>query len=141
MSDVLFLKLLHIIGAFLWMGAMINLCRLLAAIAQDQRGAATEHLVDLARATYNKGSIPGMLLTLLGGGLFYAQYQPPGGWMHAKLLLVLLLVIADQLLRAKMSSAAKPGAASASAAYFRAMELATLLGLVAVLSLAILRPF
>ncbi|MAE71953.1 MAG: hypothetical protein CME06_15990 [Gemmatimonadetes bacterium] len=140
MQSILYFKLLHIGGAFLWIGALINLCRLLAAMAGEQDESAKKGMVTLARGIYNKGAIPGILLTLIGGGaMLLVMGMPPGGWMHAKLLLVLFLVAADQVLRAKISSLAS--GQSMKTTFFSMMEIASILGLWAVLSLAVLRPF
>ncbi len=140
MQPILFFKLFHIGGAFLWIGALISLCRLLAAMAGEQDERAKAGMVTLARGIYNRGSIPGILLTLLcGGAMLLDMGMPPGAWMHAKLLLVLLLIASDQILRAKMSALA--AGHSMKASFFTTMEIASLLGLWAVLSLAVLRPF
>lgn len=134
---MLWMKLLHLLGAFLWIGALQAIGRTLAAPLSPTEAPA---LARLARRTYNAWAFPGLLLVLVGGvGMIWKTGMPPGGWMHAKLAMLLLLIVVDQVMRASLPVVGQE--VVERSVYWRALLAIVLISLALVLCLSVLRPF
>ena len=86
---LLWLKALHLVGAFLWLGTSIGVALLAAAAAGDQRAPVAA----LARRIALRIATPGLVLAFAGGLTMLAlswDLYARAGWMHGKLLLVVI---------------------------------------------------
>lgn len=86
---LLWLKALHLVGAFLWLGTSIGVALLAAAAAGDQRAPVAA----LARRVALRIATPGLVLAFAGGLTMLAlswDLYARAGWMHGKLLLVVI---------------------------------------------------
>jgi putative membrane protein len=86
---LLWLKALHLVGAFLWLGTSIGVALVAAAAAGDQRAPVAV----LARRVALRIATPGLVLAFAGGLTMLAlswDLYARAGWMHGKLLLVVI---------------------------------------------------
>jgi putative membrane protein len=86
---LLWLKALHLVGAFLWLGTSIGVALVAAAAAGDQRAPVAA----LARRVALRIATPGLVLAFVGGLTMLAlswDLYARAGWMHGKLLLVVI---------------------------------------------------
>jgi len=86
---LLWLKALHLVGAFLWLGTSIGVALVAAAAAGDQRAPVAA----LARRVALRVATPGLVLAFVGGLTMLAlswDLYARAGWMHGKLLLVVI---------------------------------------------------
>jgi putative membrane protein len=86
---LLWLKALHLVGAFLWLGTSIGVALVAAAAAGDQRAPVAA----LARRVALRIATPGLVLAFAGGLTMLAlswDLYARAGWMHGKLLLVVI---------------------------------------------------
>ena len=91
-----FIKLLHLICVFTWIGNIMCLTRLMGYHAKED--AATQaHLARLYRRMYKFVSLPTMGLTILLGIVLMSNLEkgPGMGWLHMKLTFVLGMVVVD----------------------------------------------
>ncbi|MFT4553630.1 MAG: putative membrane protein [Chlamydiales bacterium] len=91
-----FIKLLHLICLFTWIGNLMCLTRLMGYHAKED--AATQaHLARLYRRMYKLVSLPTMCLTILLGIVLITSLPtgPSMGWLHMKLTFALGMVVVD----------------------------------------------
>ena len=135
----------HVIGVVMWMGSLMTLSRLLGYHTREPatvrpRLSYIEGRLDLL------GAVPGALLTL-GTGLGQLALEPAGwfrasGWMHTKLLLVLVLVVLHVMTMVRHRRLARQRADQViPRAFFAASHGIIGLLLIAIVILAVVRPF
>ncbi len=142
---MLWLKAFHIIFMVTWFAALFYLPRLFvyhAMIdADDARG--DERLRTMERKLYRGIMTPGAVLTIGSGLALIAGYWPAPlywGWLHAKLVLVAAL-IAYHLWCGRLLRAFARGANRHDHVWYRWFNEAPTLLLVAIIILAVVRPF
>lgn len=88
------LLLLHIATLAFWVGFLLYLPLLLAAVPLAARGssALTLERPEFARVVFTHFATPIALVTIIAGTLVFAWYQVIGPWLVAKLTFVVLLV-------------------------------------------------
>ncbi|WP_431024734.1 protoporphyrinogen oxidase HemJ [Halomonas sp. H5] len=139
------IKALHLIAVVTWFAALFYLPRLFVyhAMARDQGDRqAIDYFLVMERKLYRGIMTPSMIAVLLLGG--WMLYLAPGwlsqGWLHAKLTLVLLLVGYHHVCLAHMKRLAA-GTSDKSHRYFRVFNELPVLVLLAVVILAVVKPF
>lgn len=147
MADyVLLFKTLHLIAAFAWMAGLFYLPRLYVyhAMARDRgEQQAIDHFLVMERKLYRGIMNPSMIATLVFGTWLIALN--PGhylqqGWLHVKLLLIAVLV-AYHLWCGHFVRLFRDERNTRNHVFFRVINEAPVLLLVAIILLAVLRPF
>ncbi len=143
MSDLYsWLLALHIIAVIAWMAGMLYLPRLYVYHAAAKPGSELSETFKvmerrLLRAIINPAMIAAWIFGLL---LAWLGHHWPEGWFHAKLLLLLLM----QLAHAGYARWRRQFAADANrhgAKFYRAMNEVPTLLMIAIVLLAVLKPF
>ncbi len=127
-------KLIHLFGIVVWIGAMMGLSRMLGNHVREE-APIRERLAKMERRMAYLVSMPGLLLTVIGGGgmlMERASELMRAPWLHIKLLLVFILIVADFLMQAKMRKLHQ-SESMPSAGLFKAIH-----GIVGLLLLAVL---
>lgn len=138
---MLWVKSLHIVFMVTWFAGLFYLPRLFVyhAMAQDAQGI--ERLRVMERKLYYGIMTPGAVLTLVFGVWLWLQwFRDAGGWMHAKLALVALL-IAYHLWCGKLLGDFRRGRNRRSHVWYRWFNEVPVLILLAVVVLAVVKPF
>ncbi len=141
----LWLKALHIVAVVTWFAALFYLPRLFVyhAMARDKgEQQAIDHFLVMERKLYRGIMTPSMVAVLgLGIGLLYLMPHWLGmGWMHAKLVLVLLLVAYHHVCLIYLKQLAQ-GRCTKSHVFFRWFNELPVIALLAIVVLAVLKPF
>lgn len=138
----LFIKALHLIAVISWMAGMLYLPRLYVYHADKAPGSeASEMLKVMERRLLRYIVNPAMVATfLLGGLLLFVPGLLSSGWLHMKLTLVLFLAgFHGMCARWRKDFAADRNTKSAK--YFRvANEVPTVI-MIAIVFLAVMKPF
>ncbi len=138
----LWIKAFHVIAVVTWFAAIFYLPRLFVyhAMAEDETGR--ERFKVMERKLYRGIMTPSGVVTI-GLGLWLLSINPAWlsqGWMHAKLFLVLLLV-GYHLWCGKLLRDFRDDRNTRSHRWFRVFNEVPVLILVAVVVLAIVKPF
>tara|TARA_Y100001972_G_scaffold120477_1_gene163098 strand:+ start:163 stop:585 length:423 start_codon:yes stop_codon:yes gene_type:complete len=138
----LWIQALHLISVVTWFAALFYLPRLFVyhAMAEDQ--ISRDRFKIMERKLYRGIMTPSMIAVLVFG--FWLLYQNPGliksGWMHAKLTLVFLLIGYHHMCLAYMKKFERD-ANTKSHVFFRWFNEAPVIILIAVVCLAVVKPF
>ena len=139
------IKVFHIVGMVVWLGALLDLTRLLGyhvkeEIEVQKRMSWMEFRLFFFVAT------PGLAVTwILGLSAFFtgggvAGYLQGAGWFHAKLTLVVLLT-AIHAFMGKQILALRANPGKQNPAKFKALHGITALSMILVIILVVVRPF
>lgn len=131
----------HLFGVVVWIGNLLVIASMLALVTEEV-GTARERLVLVARWLFQIGCNLGALSTVFFGIVLILL--DPGvltvGWLHVKLLLVLVLLYFHyRLYRRILNLESDP--ASASAGEFKMIHGLVSALLLAILALALVKPF
>ncbi len=131
----------HLFGVIVWIGNLLVIASMLALVTEEV-GTARERLVLVARRLFQIGCNLGALATVFFGIVLILL--DPGvltvGWLHVKLLLVLVLLYFHyRLYRRILNLESDP--ASASAGEFKMIHGLVSALLLAILALALVKPF
>jgi putative membrane protein len=138
----LWLKALHIIAVIAWMAGMLYLPRLFvyhadAAVGSDK--SETFKVMEYRLLRYI--TTPAMLAALiLGLALIYEGGSLRAGWLHAKLLLVLVLMGIHGFLAATVR-AFREDRNTRPARFYRIINEVPTLLMIAIVVLAVVKPF
>ena len=137
---MLWVKAFHIVFVVSWFAGLFYLPRLFVyhAVADDKISKDTFKVME--RKLYRGIMTPTMVLTLLTGGWMWLGYGVTGGWLHAKLALVAVLVAYHFWLGQLLKQFAADRN-SHTHVFYRWINEAPLLLLVAIVLLVILKPF
>jgi len=131
----------HLFGVIVWIGNLLVIASMLSLVTEEV-GAARERLVLLARRLFQIGCNLGALATVFFG-IVLILLDPTVltvGWLHVKLLLVLVLLYFHyRLYRRILNLESDP--ASASAGEFKMIHGLVSALLLAILALALVKPF
>lgn len=141
----LWVKAFHIVAIVTWFAAMFYLPRLFVYHAMA-RGKGDTQAIDyfkvMERKLYRGIMTPSMIAVILLGA--WLLWLVPGylsaGWMHVKLLLVVLLVVYHHLCRSYMKRLTN-ATCQKSEKFFRFFNEAPVIALIAIVILAIVKPF
>ena len=138
----LWIKALHLISVVTWFAALFYLPRLFVYHAMAEDEISRERFKVMERKLYRGIMTPSMIAVLVFGG--WLLYLNPGlmkmGWMHAKLALVFLLIGYHHVCLAYMKKFER-NENSKSHVFYRWFNEAPVLILIAVICLAVVKPF
>jgi putative membrane protein len=142
MTWYLSFKALHLIFMVCWFAVLFYLPRLFVyhAAAEDEVGRARFKIME--RKLYYGIGMPSLVGTLIFGTAMLIMNPAwlSAGWMHAKLTLVVLLVVYHFLCGAHLKRFANDENTK-SHVFFRFFNEAPVLALLAIVFLAVLKPF
>ena len=137
-------RALHIIAVIAWMAGMLYLPRLFVYHAGVQPGSESSEMLKIMERRLLRAIInPAMIAVFLLGG---ALLSTPGvadwsmGWLHAKLLLVLVMVGLHGMM-SKWRKEFEADRNQRSAKFYRLVNEVPTVLLIAVVILAVVRPF
>ncbi|MGP9798591.1 protoporphyrinogen oxidase HemJ [Halomonas sp. 86] len=141
----LWLKALHLMTMVTWFAALFYLPRLYVyhAMARDKGDdKAIAYFKTMERKLYRGIMTPSMILVLIFGGAML--YLVPGwfsqGWMHVKLTFVVLLIAYHHVCLIYLKQFAQDRCTK-SHTFFRWFNEAPVIALVAIILLAVVKPF
>ena len=138
---MLWVKAFHIIFMVTWFAGLFYLPRLYVYHAMSEDSASRERFKVMERKLYYGIMAPGALLTVVfGTWLWLGWFRGSGGWLHAKLALVLVL-IAYHLWCGRLLADFAAGRSTKSHVWFRWFNEFPVLVLIAVVILAVVKPF
>lgn len=138
----LWIKALHIISMVCWFAGLFYLPRLFVYHAMSEDQPSRERFCIMERKLYRGIMIPSMIATL-GFGLWMLHLNPgllKMGWMHVKLTLVALLIGYHHVCGAQLKRFAL-GSNARSHVFYRWFNEIPVLFLLAVVILAVVKPF
>ena len=139
---MLWIKALHLIAMVCWFAGLFYLPRLFVYHAQSSDAISHERFCVMERKLYRGIMTPAMLATLIfGGALLYinpAWFSM--GWIHAKLTLVVILVGYHHICGAQLKRFAR-GENARSHVFYRWFNEVPVLFLIAIVLLAVVKPF
>ncbi|QJQ95600.1 MULTISPECIES: protoporphyrinogen oxidase HemJ [Halomonadaceae] len=141
----LWIKAFHVIAIVTWFAALFYLPRLFVyhAMARDKNDTqAIDYFVTMERKLYRGIMLPSMIAAL-ALGIWLLSMVPTfmgQGWMHVKLTLVVLLVGYHHVCLAYMKKLAA-GTCHKSHVFFRWFNEAPVVILIAIVILAMVKPF
>ena len=137
---MLWIKSVHIIFMVTWFAGLFYLPRLFVYHAMTDDTAGRERFKVMERKLYFGIMAPGAVLTIAFGLWLWLGYGLSGGWLHAKLALVAVL-IAYHLWCGKLVNDFKYGRNSRSHVWYRWFNEFPVVVLIAVVILAVVKPF
>jgi putative membrane protein len=131
----------HLFGVIIWIGNLLVIASMLS-LATEEVGAGRERLILISRRLFQIGCNLGALATVFFG-IILILLDPAVlmvGWLHAKLVLVLVLLYFHyRLYRRILNLENDPSGASARE--FKMIHGVVSALLLAILALAVLKPF
>jgi putative membrane protein len=131
----------HLFGVIIWVGSLLLIESMLSLVSEEV-GAARERIILISRRLFQVACNIGAAATVFFG-ILLMLLEPDAlmmGWLHVKLLLVaVLLYLHYRLYRRIMKLENDPAAASARE--FKVAHGIVSLLLLAILALAVLKPF
>lgn len=137
---MLWIKSWHIIFMVTWFAGLFYLPRLFVYHALAEDAPSQERFKIMERKLYYGIMTPGAVLTIGFGLWLMLGYGFQGGWLHAKLTLVLLLV-AYHLYCGKLLADFKHDRNKHSHVFYRWLNEAPVLALIAIVILVEVKPF
>ncbi|EAT10757.1 protoporphyrinogen oxidase HemJ [Bermanella marisrubri] len=140
---MLWVKAFHIIAVVCWFAAIFYLPRLFVYHAMSEDTASIERFKIMERKLYRGIMTPSMIATvILGLWLisYNVDYYMSQGWLHAKLSLVVLL-IGFHFYCGHLMKQFRDDMNTKSDKFFRVLNEVPVFALVAIVILAVVRPF
>ncbi|WP_263078157.1 protoporphyrinogen oxidase HemJ [Endozoicomonas sp. Mp262] len=140
---MLWVKAFHLISMVCWFAGLLYLPRLFVYHAMTGDQACKEQFLVMERKLYWGISTPAMVATLVFGLWllsYNAQGYMAGGWLHAKLTLIACLIGYHHLCGRYLKRFMK-GANTKSHTFFRWFNEVPAVILIAIIILAVVRPF
>ncbi len=137
---MLWLKALHIIFMVTWFAGLFYLPRLFVYHAMSEDQASRERFKIMERKLFYGIMTPGAVLTIIFGTWLWLGYGVSGAWLHIKLALVATL-IAYHLYCGKLVADFKHDRNRHSHVWYRWFNELPVLILIAVVILAVAKPF
>lgn len=139
---MLWIKSFHLIFVVMWYAGLLYLPRLFVYHAMCEDLTGSERFKVMERKLYRGIMTPSMIAVLVFGG--WLLYLNPGlmkmGWMHVKLALVFLLIGYHHVCLAYLKKFER-NQNSKSHVFYRWFNEAPVLILIAVICLAVVKPF
>jgi protoporphyrinogen IX oxidase len=136
---MLWIKSAHIIFMVTWFAGLFYLPRLFVYHAMSEDAISHERFIVMERKLYYGIMTPGAVLTILFGA-WLLSFGFSGAWLHAKLSLVALLV-AYHIYCGKLLADFKHGRNKHGHAFYRWLNEAPVLALIAIVILVEVKPF
>ena len=137
---MLWVKAFHIVFMVTWFAGLFYLPRLFVYHAMTEDAAGRERFKLMERKLYYGIMAPGAVLTIAFGLWLWLGYDRTGGWLHAKLALVGILV-AYHLWCGKLLNDFKNDRNTHSHVWYRWFNEVPVIILIAVVILAVVKPF
>lgn len=141
---MLWLKALHLIFMVTWFAGLFYLPRLFVYHAMSDDAISIERFKVMERKLYFGIMTPGMILTFIFGIWMLASYAwdiySMSGWLHAKLTLLIILLI-YHVICGKWLLDFKYDRNQHGHVYYRWMNEVPVLFLIAIVILAVVKPF
>jgi protoporphyrinogen IX oxidase len=134
------IKAFHLVFMVPWFGGLFYLPRLFVYHALAEDAASRERFKIMERKLYYGIMTPGAVLTIAFGLWLWLGYGLSGGWLHAKLALVALLV-AYHLWCGRLLKSFKQDRNTHSHVWYRWFNEFPVVVLIAVVILAVVKPF
>lgn len=141
--DMLWLKAFHLISIVCWFAGLFYLPRLFVYHSEASDTISLERFKVMERKLYYGIMLPSMLLTIFFGLALFMQHMAiykTAGWMHTKLLLVFFLIgyhhICGRYLKQFAENKNKH-----SSRFYRIFNEVPVVFLIAIIILAVVRPF
>jgi protoporphyrinogen IX oxidase len=134
------IKAFHLVFMVTWFGGLFYLPRLFVYHALAEDAASRERFKVMERKLYYGIMTPGAVLTIVFGLWLWLGYGFSGGWLHAKLALVLILVF-YHLWCGRLLSHFKHDRNTHSHVWYRWFNEFPVVILIAVIILAVVKPF
>lgn len=138
----LWIKAFHIIAVISWMAGLFYMPRLFIYHTDAERGSVqSETFKVMERRLLNVIMNPAMMLSwVLGLYLAWSVYGFQGGWLHAKIALVVLMTMVHVFFSRSVRVFARDENRR-SARYWRFMNEAPTLLMIAIVILVVVKPF
>ena len=137
---MLWVKAFHIVFMVTWFAGLFYLPRLFVYHAMTEDAAGRERFKLMERKLYYGIMAPSAVLTIAFGLWLWLGYDRTGSWLHAKLALVGILV-AYHLWCGKLLNDFKNDRNTRSHVWYRWFNEVPVIILVAVVILAVVKPF
>ena len=137
---MLWVKSAHIIFMVTWFAGLFYLPRLFVYHAMTTDATGIERFKIMERKLYYGIMTPGAILTIVFGLWLWLGYGITGGWLHAKVALVVLLIL-YHLYCGKLLKDFKHDRNRYGHVYYRWLNEAPVIILIAVILLVELKPF
>ena len=137
---MLWIKAFHIIFMVTWFAGLFYLPRLFVYHAMSEDAPSIARFKIMERKLFFGIMTPGAILTIGFGLWLWRGYGFSGGWLHAKLALVLLLVI-YHVYCGKLLLDFKHDRNRHGQVFYRWLNEAPVLVLVAIVILVVVKPF
>ncbi|WGL14990.1 protoporphyrinogen oxidase HemJ [Microbulbifer bruguierae] len=140
---MLWVKAFHIISMVCWFAALFYLPRLFVYHVDATDALSKDRFKIMERRLYRGIAIPSMIATIVFGIwliTFNPEYYKSAGWLHAKLTIVVLLIGYHHICGSYVKKFAA-GTIHKSGRYFRIFNELPVLALIAIIILAVVRPF
>lgn len=136
------LKAVHLISVMVWMAGLLYLPRLYVYHVQVQPDSeADEKFKSMERGLLRVAMNPAMIAAFITGGLLLIATWPwTGGWLHAKLLLVVVMAGLHGVM-SKYRKDFDQGQNRRSEGFYKNLNQFPAILMVAIVLLAVLRPF
>jgi putative membrane protein len=135
------LLVFHLFGVIFWIGSLLLITSLLAMVS-DEVGVAKERFIMVASTLFFGGcNIGGAVAIVFGILLMVAEPDVlRHGWLHVKLVMVFILLLLHLRLHRRIV-ALSDNPSSVTRAEFRVIHGVVSLVLLAILALAVIKPF
>jgi protoporphyrinogen IX oxidase len=137
---MLWIKAFHIVFMVTWFAGLFYLPRLFVYHAMAEDAVSRQRFEVMERKLYYGIMAPGALLTVVFGLWLWLGYGIGGAWLHAKLVLVAAL-IAYHLWCGKLINDFKQGRNTRAHVWYRWFNEVPVVVLIAVVILAVVKPF
>ena len=135
------LLVFHLFGVIFWIGSLLLIASLLAMV-DDEVGVARERFILVASTLFYGGCNIGGAVAILFGALLLVK-EPEllrQGWLHVKLGLVFILLLVHLRLHRRIV-ALSDNPSSVTRVEFRVIHGVVSLLLLAILAMAVMKPF
>jgi protoporphyrinogen IX oxidase len=145
MADwILWIKALHVIAVIAWMAGLLYLPRLFVYHVGTIPGSEASEMFKLMERRLLRAIMNPAMIAVFVLGLLLAYAEGPrlmmAGWFHAKLLLVLVLAAMHGMM-ARWRGAFARDERGRTARFFRIMNEVPTLAMIAIVILAVVKPF
>lgn len=140
---MLWVKAFHIVSMVCWFAALFYLPRLFVYHSDATDALSKDRFAIMERRLYRCIAIPSMIATIIFGGWLMSynpEYYKSAAWLHAKLTIVVLLIGYHHMCGRYVRQFAA-GTVSKSGRYFRVFNEIPIVALLAIVILAVVKPF
>ncbi|MGH8278214.1 MAG: protoporphyrinogen oxidase HemJ [Gammaproteobacteria bacterium] len=137
---MLWLLAFHIIFMVTWFAGLFYLPRLFVYHTTTRDAASLQRFITMERRLFTIMSIGGLGTIVFGLALLFGWFLPVPGWLQVKLVLVAIL-IAYHIYCGRLLASFRAGNNRHSAGFYRAFNEVPSLLLVAIVILAVVKPF